>query len=196
VFVVILAMVVSLLMAGSPVAAQDVEAGRRKAETCAACHGVGGNSTIPAVPSLAGQRPIYLHWQLMLYRDGRRKDPQMAPLAANLSDADMADVAAYYAEQRPARPPAGPNDPEKIAAGQRLAEAYNCIPCHTPRGGGQHYPPRLTALHFEYLREQLHRFRTQTRGELDGTMTMAARPLSEQDVDLLAHYLATLPPAP
>jgi cytochrome c553 len=148
------------------------------------------------VPSLAGQRPIYLHWQLVFYREGRRKDPQMTPPAANLSDADMADLAAYYAAQTPVRPPAGANAPDKIEAGRRLAEAYSCIPCHTSRGGEQHYPPRLSALHFEYLRDQLQRFRAQTRGELDGTMTMAARPLSEQDIESLAHYLASLPLTP
>jgi cytochrome c553 len=137
-----------------------------------------------------------LHWQLVLYRDGRRKDPEMAPLAANLSDEDMADLAAYYAAQTPVRPPAAPSTPDRIEAGRRLAEAYSCIPCHTPRGGDQHYPPRLGALHFEYLRDQLQRFRAQTRGDLDGIMTMSARPLSEHDAENLAHYLANLPLTP
>ena len=69
-----------------------------------ACHGRDGNSTLPAVPSLAGQPVFYTHWQLILFRDQRRKDPQMSPVAASLSDADMADLAAYYAAQPLAEP--------------------------------------------------------------------------------------------
>lgn len=173
--------------------AADPEAGRRKAEPCVACHGPGGNSTIPTVPSLAGQREIYLHWQLLLFRDQRRKDPQMLPFAANLSDADMADLAAYYAGLTPVKPPAVATDPKKIAAGQQLAATYHCIACHNPRGTGQHYPPRLNALHYDYLIAQLRGFRAQTRAELDGTMTSAARSLSEEDIEALAHFLVSSP---
>ena len=183
-------------MGGRPAAAADVEAGRRKAEPCAICHGRHGNSTSPTIPSLAGQRAIYLHWQLILYRDQRRKDPQMSPFAANLSDADMADLAEYYAAQTAVRAPAVPNDPKKIGAGERLAETHHCVSCHAPRAVGERYAPRLTGLHYEYLMKQLRGFRAQTRAELDGTMTTAAYPLSEQDIEALAHYLANLPPAP
>ncbi|PYM17183.1 MAG: hypothetical protein DMD81_10100 [Candidatus Rokuibacteriota bacterium] len=63
--------------------AGDADAGRRKAETCAACHGPEGNSTVPTVPAIAGQPEVYLHWQLMLFRDNRRRDPQMTPLTAS-----------------------------------------------------------------------------------------------------------------
>src|SRR5215475_1594133 len=100
--------------------AGDVEGGRKKAEACGACHGVDGNATMPVVPSLAGQPPFYTHWQLALFRDGRRKDPQMSALVANLSDAEMADLAAYYASQTPKPRPSAAGDAEAMAAGQRL----------------------------------------------------------------------------
>jgi cytochrome c553 len=62
-----------VLAAGAPPSfAADVEAGRRKAETCGACHGPEGNATIPGMPSLAGQPSMYTHWQLIKFRDGRR----------------------------------------------------------------------------------------------------------------------------
>src|SRR2546427_12656796 len=93
----------------------------RKAVACAACHGLDGNSTNPTVPSIAGQVGIYLHWQLLLYRDKRRVDPQMAPIAAALSESDMADLAAFFAAQRPAPPAAAPPDPARAETGQRLA---------------------------------------------------------------------------
>ena len=94
------------MLAGLSLAAADLEAGRRKAEPCAACHGRDGNATVPGTPSLAGQPVYFTHWQLIKYRDGRRKDPVRAPLAATLSDADMADLSAYYAAPRPTRRPA------------------------------------------------------------------------------------------
>src|SRR5262245_50792223 len=84
----------------------DLEAGRKKAEPCAACHGPDGNAAVPGMPSLAGMPPFYTHWQLIMYRDGRRRDPQMTPFGVNLTDADMADLAAYYAAQTPRRRPA------------------------------------------------------------------------------------------
>jgi cytochrome c553 len=187
---------VVLVLATSSTAAADVEAGRRKSQPCAACHGADGNSTNPTVPSLAGQRAIYIHWQLVLFRDQRRKDPQMSPFAANLSDADMADLGEYYEAQTPTRPPGVAAEPEKIAEGERLAETHHCGSCHAPQAPGQRYAPRLLGLHYEYLRRQLRGFKAQTRAELDGTMTTAAQPLSEQDIDNLARYLATLSPAP
>ena len=79
-----------VILVTAPAAAADVEAGRRKAEPCAACHGRDGNATVPGTPSLAGQPVFFTHWQLIKYRDGRRKDPQMSPPAQNLSDEDMA----------------------------------------------------------------------------------------------------------
>src|SRR5438876_736021 len=80
--------------AGAPASAADLLAGQQKAESCGRCHGLDGNATIPGIPSLAGQPAFFTHWQLIKFRDGRRKDPQMAPFAANLSDADMGDLAA------------------------------------------------------------------------------------------------------
>ena len=78
----------------------DVEAGRRKSMPCAACHGPDGNAMIPGVPTIAGQPNFFTHWQLIKYRDGRRKDPQMSAQAEQLSDTDMEDF--FYAGGLPA----------------------------------------------------------------------------------------------
>ena len=124
---------------GAPALAADLEAGRRKAEPCAACHGRDGNATIPGTPSLAGQPVYFTHWQLIKYRDGRRKDPLMAPFAAILSDADMADLSAYYAAQRPRRRPAI-TDPARVAAGQPLADATTAPRAIAPGSSGRSRP--------------------------------------------------------
>jgi len=74
----------------------------RKAQACVACHGPGGNSTDPAMPSLAGQPAQFISMQLFMFREGNRKDPQMSPMASSLSNADMNELAAYFSRQKPA----------------------------------------------------------------------------------------------
>ena len=175
--------------------AGDADAGRRKAETCAACHGPEGNPTIPTVPAIAGQPEVYLHWQLMLFRDNRRRDPQMTPLTAKLSDEDAGDLAAYYASQKPAAKPAARGDGDTMTNGRRVSQAYHCWSCHAPDQAGQRYAPNITGQSYEYVLKQLRGFKSQTRGDLDGTMTSAAQPLTDADIEVLARYLAALPPA-
>jgi len=77
--------------------AGDAEAGKEKSVTCAACHGGEGISPTDVWPNLAGQKEKYLFDQLKAFKDGTRVNSQMAPMVANLSDDDMANLAAYYA---------------------------------------------------------------------------------------------------
>ena len=180
---------------GAPAHAADVEAGKRKAEACGACHGVDGNATIPGTPSLAGQPVYFTHWQLIKYRDGRRKDARMSPFAKNLTDTDMADLAAYYAAQRPLPRPAT-TDPAKVAEGKRLAAFHHCASCHRPDLSGQQQVPRLAGQDYEYLLRLLRGFKAKTASDLDGTMTMAAQPLREEDIENLVQYMASLGASP
>ena len=143
------------------------------------------------MPSLAGQPVFFTHWQLIKFRDGRRKDPQMSPFAQNLSDADMADLAAFYEAQRP-RPRPAATDPAKVAAGQRLAELHHCTSCHRPGLIGQQQVPRLAGQDFAYLLRLLRGFKARTASDLDGTMTMAAQPLREEEILDLVHFIASL----
>ena len=179
-------------MPPTPGRAADLEAGRRQAAVCASCHGLDGNSSNSRFPSLAGQPLLYIHWQLILFRDQRRRNPEMSPSAANLTDAEMADLAAYYAAQTPLPPPGVSNDPEKIAAGRLAAERHHCGACHALAFTGAQYAPRLAGQHYEYLLGQLRGFKAQTRAELDGTMTTAAQPLTEQEIESLALYIANV----
>ena len=76
--------------------AGDAVAGKAKSMTCAGCHGANGISNNPMWPNLAGQKQAYLASALQMYRDGRRKNAMMSAMAKNLTDADIANLAAYY----------------------------------------------------------------------------------------------------
>jgi cytochrome c553 len=78
----------------------DADAGKKKAEPCKACHGESGISVSPEFPKIAGQHPDYLATALRHYKLGKRKNPIMAGQVANLSEADMRDLAAYYSTQQ------------------------------------------------------------------------------------------------
>lgn len=94
--------VLGLVMAGvtgNAAAAGDIVAGKEKSALCVACHAEDGNSTDPQYPRLAGQYADYLERALLDYRSGARKNPIMAGFAGGLSDADIANLAAYYSRQ-------------------------------------------------------------------------------------------------
>ena len=82
-----------------PALAGDVEAGKAAAASCVACHGVNGNSTNPLWPKLAGQHAAYLAKQMRDYKAGTRQDPVMGPMSQTINDADIDNIAAYFAAQ-------------------------------------------------------------------------------------------------
>ena len=171
------------------VGAADAESGRQKAAVCAACHGESGNSTNPAVPSIAQQPAQFISTALYMFREGNRKDPQMSPMAANLSNTDMNDLAAFFSAQE-AAPSSHKSNPENAEAGPGLAQKFNCTQCHGRGLLGQQHIPRLAGQQFEYLRTQLRGFKTMTRADIDGNMSSAAQALSEKDIEVLADFIA------
>jgi cytochrome c553 len=172
-------------------AAQDTESGRRKAESCVACHGPNGNSADPAFPILAGQTARYTYLQLKDYKEGRRKDPQMTPFAQDLSREDMLDLAAFFAAQRPL-PAKFHADPAKVANGKAKAAEALCTMCHLGEFKGQNEIPRVAGQHYAYVVKQMEDFKARRRTNDAGTMTGVSRTLSAEDIDDLAQYLVSL----
>ena len=185
----------AVLATSATVRGADVEAGRHKAKACTECHGVDGNATRPGTPSLAGHPPYYTHWQLVMYQNLKRRDAEMTPMAARLSDEDMADLAAYFAAQvshpRPGRPTI---DGATREAGERLTAMHHCTSCHGPGLMGQQAAPRLVGQDQQYLLKRLRGYKTQTTSDLEGLMTSAAQALSNEDIDMLVQYIASLAP--
>jgi cytochrome c553 len=91
--------VAGMALSLSPLAA-DPQSGRAKAAACAVCHGQAGISTLPNAPHLAGQPAVYIEEQLRNFRSGKRQSEVMSVVAKPLSDADIADLAAWFATIR------------------------------------------------------------------------------------------------
>ena len=163
----------------------------QKAELCAACHGPAGVSQNPAVPSLAGQPKQFISTQLVMFREKRRQDPLMSPIAAPMSNSEINDFAGYFSVQ--ALPASKGEAAAKLAeSGRKLTDQYRCGECHTPTLRGQQHIPRLAGQQRDYLLAQLRGFRAGTRFDMDGNMTSAVQGLTEADAAILADYLSAL----
>lgn len=143
------------------------------------------------MPSLAGQPAQFISTSLYMFREGNRKDEQMTPMAKPLKNAEMNELAAYFAAQR-AAPPRHQSKPENVAAGPELTKKFHCSQCHGPRLLGQQHIPRIAGQQYEYLRTQLRAFKAQNRADIDGNMTAAIQAVPAEYLEVLADYLAGL----
>lgn len=171
--------------------AQDIEAGRAKAQVCAACHGADGNSTAGNFPNLAGQTWRYIYVQLKDFKEGRRSDPVMSPMAAPLSREDMIAIANFFAAQQP-RPLTFKANEAKVRLGKAKADETLCAMCHLGGFSGQNEIPRVAGQQYDYVVKQLKDFKARTRTNDAGNMTSVAQTLSETDIENLGHYIASL----
>lgn len=204
-------------------AAGDPAAGKTKTVICQACHGPDGNSPPnpawgryttddivklasagpkgirgnPVWAKLAGQNATYLTKQLQNFRSGARKDPLMTEMVSGLTDADIADIAAYYSAQNlHSEEPT----PDKLTEqgrdiylhGKKTPLVPACASCHGPLGRGSETLPRIAGQHAIYLQKQLWSFKLGTRTTGDKVMNDVAAKLADQDIPALAAYLSTM----
>ena len=182
-------------------AADSPQTGQSKSAICSACHGADGLSSNPIWPNLAGQNASYLLQQLQHYQAGKtRPSPIMGPMVAALTQQDMEDLAAFYA-QKPSAPPT----PASASPSPRAEQLYRqgdidqhipaCIACHGPDGRGAEQAgfPVISHQKSEYIVQQLEAFKTGSRSSDPASImrTICAK-LSPQDMSDLAKYLTTL----
>ena len=173
-------------------------------QVCAACHAGDGNSTAPANPKIAGQISEYLHKQLVDFKaqGGKkpaRESPIMTGMVANLSDADMKGLAAFYAGQQ--LKPAAAADKSLATLGQKLWRGGNaasgvpaCAGCHGPAGAGMPAQyPRVAGQYAEYIAAQLKAFRDGTRAnDPNGMMRGVTARMTDREMRAVAEYAAGL----
>ena len=204
-----LALLSAALASGVAIAAEPIpKADPAKAkpivtQTCAACHGVNGQSQVATNPNLAGQVAAYITKQLRDFKavDGKqaaRANPIMAGMVANLTPADMRNLGAYFAEEPPHEGFA--HDTESLELGQQiyrggiLSEGIACSGCHGATGAGTPAEfPRLAGQHPEYLETQLKAWRDGTRSnDPNKMMRMIASKMSDAQIKAVANYMSGL----
>jgi cytochrome c553 len=183
---------IAFLLTIFPAHAADVAAGKEKAELCVGCHGENGISQMENIPSLAGQLDQYIQWQLVYFRAGSRKSEQMQPIVEELNNEDIRNLGAYFASLTPAQSPPDDN-PDLSAKGKQAAAGRRCASCHTDNFAGTKAVARLTGQREEYLLKALRDYKSGQRvGGGQAAMADVAYPLSEEEIEALAHYLAHL----
>lgn len=175
-------------------ARSDGGAWPRLPDVCAGCHGVKGNSQNQGYPSLAGQPAAYISAQLGNFAQGRRANPNMAPLAMTMSEAQVKALAEYFAKQQAVANPDFEADTALQEKGRQLVSARGCTGCHGEHLMGRERFPRLAGQGHDYLLEQLDAFATGTRTESTGMMQRLASGASTDERKAMAAYLATLKP--
>lgn len=189
------------LLAAATASAGDAGRGKELSATCAACHGADGNSVNPEWPSLAGQHETYLVRSIKSFRDGERDNVLMSPQASALSDQDIDDLAAYFADQTPQRRAA---DPALVTQGERLYRGGDkdkgvsaCMACHGPNGHGNPGSgyPALAGQHATYTANQLMAYRTNARqsdASVNQIMRNISALMSDEDIKAVSSYVQGL----
>jgi cytochrome c553 len=177
----------------------DPAAGKAKSQTCVACHGADGNSRNAQFPKIAELGAPYIYKQLVDYKEGRRVNAVMAGIVAGLSDQDMRDLAAYFANQTRT---GGVADESQVGLGELVYRGGNsatgvpaCSGCHAPTGVGNPAAqfPGLAGQHSEYVVTQLHAFARGERANDAGQMMRnIASKLSEKEIQAVAEFVAGL----
>jgi len=184
---------------GDPAKAQQIVT-----QVCAACHGADGNSAIPTNPVIAGQHPWYSFKQLTNFKSDSGKPAErpstvMAAIVAGLSRDDMANLALYFADQKPK--PRTARDPELVKLGEAIyrggimkKNVAACASCHGPAGAGIPAQfPRLAGQHAQYVTDELKRFRAgERRNDPNRAMRLVADKLSDREIAAVAQFIEGL----
>ena len=180
----------------------DASVGAQLVDSCAACHGVDGNSISTDWPKLSGQNQRYLYEQLKYFRDGARMNALMmsvTPYLQTLSDDDLKNIAAFYSQYNSTTGQAK-NDEELLALGTQLYRFGNikkqipaCTSCHAVYGQGNSLAgyPSVAGQQVGYLTSTLKAYRSKERnsGESSLVMQSIAANLTDYEIDALANYM-------
>jgi len=174
--------------------AESIGRGATLALRCTMCHGVRGVS-MADTPNLAGQYPTVIYKELVDFKTGARTSAIMQPLVADLTDADMRDLAAYYAylPREPVSQSSPGEIPRIVADGAPMRGIAPCGACHGELGA-KAGAPWLEGQPAVYLRTQLEGFASGARhNDIDEQMRNVARGMTQQEIDSASRYFAGRP---
>ncbi len=177
----------------------DAVAGKDKSQLCQGCHGEEGISVEPQIPKLAGQYAGYIEKQVHDFQTGLRSNPIMNGMAATVDDADLPDIAAYFASRNKMK---GDNSTNALGKklflnGDMTRMMVACINCHGVNGKGKTPDnfvfPVIGGQQKEYLRGQLTNFRQGDRANSPGgVMNIITQKLTDSEIQALAEYISGL----
>ena len=187
---------ISSAQAATDFMAGDVDAGKAKSAACAGCHGADGNAPAPSFPKLAGLGARYISEQLAAFKSGQRKNAIMQGQVANLSEADMHNLAAYFSAQGVKIGEASERGKEEGApiyrGGDMASGVPACMSCHGPSGTGNPAAgyPSLSGQYAGYVEAQLKAFAAGDRK--NAIMEPIATSMSAAQMKAVAEYVQGL----
>lgn len=169
-----------VILAGSDLAAGDRSAGRKVAGMCRTCHGLDGYARIPIAPHIGGEPASYIADQLVAFRDGRREHEMMSVVARTLNDAQIEDVAAWYAGHSAVATANIAGDGPELCAGCHGADGIALV----------EDAPNLAGEANIYIDTQLKAFKRGKR--VHAVMSEIAAGLSDTEIREIADYYAAI----
>jgi cytochrome c553 len=179
----------ALSFIASSVGAATIE---ERAAPCFACHGEKGQSETANTPSLGGQQPPYTLIQLFMFREKLRVFEPMNEMAKAFSDDDLRIFSEFIGKLPKPQPPADAGDPARMQRGQTLAHQNRCDACHNTDFSGKENVPRIADQREDYLAKTLREYKDNSRHGYDGTMAEVLQPVTAEQIDDLAYYLARM----
>jgi cytochrome c553 len=146
------------------------------------------------VPSLGGQPEFYLSVQLYMFRENLRRVEPMNSMMQGINDDELKRIAAALSKLPAPQPAAAPPDPGRVKRAEALIQQHRCNFCHNEDFSGEKNAPRLAGQREDYLVKALRDYKADLRRAYDPSMADVIYPLSDADIQDLAHYLAHIRP--
>jgi cytochrome c553 len=161
-----------------------------RAAPCLACHGEKGQSETENIPSLGAQQAPYALIQLFMFREKLRVFEPMNEMAKALTDDDLRAFSDFVATLPKPSPPADAGDPARLQRAQALVAQHRCNSCHNTDFSGKDNVPRIADQREDYLAKTMREYKDNSRHGYDGTMAEVLQPVTTEQIDDLAYFLA------
>jgi cytochrome c553 len=172
------------------VSSVSAETFEERTAPCLACHGEHGQSETENTPSLGGQQAPYALIQLFMFREKLRVFDPMNEMTKAFTDDDLRLFSDFISKMPKPAPPADAGDPARLQRAQALVALHRCNSCHNTDFSGKDNVPRIADQREDYLAKTMHEYKDNSRHGYDGTMAEVLQPVTPEQIDDLAYFLA------